>query len=51
MMRILHDTNFDFIKYWRHAAIVTAAFILIGLRLGRLHRRLPLLASSSPAAR
>jgi preprotein translocase subunit SecF len=31
MYRILHGTNFDFIKWWRHAAALTAAFILIGL--------------------
>jgi len=31
MYRILHDTKFDFIKWWRHAAALTAAFILIGL--------------------
>jgi preprotein translocase subunit SecF len=31
MLRILHDTNFDFIKWWRWAAGLTAAFILVGL--------------------
>jgi len=31
MLRILHDTNFDFIKWWRWAAGLTAAFILLGL--------------------
>jgi preprotein translocase subunit SecF len=31
MLRILHDTTFDFIKWWRTAAIATAAFIAIGL--------------------
>jgi preprotein translocase subunit SecF len=31
MLRILHDTNFDFIKWWRTAAGLTAAFILLGL--------------------
>jgi hypothetical protein len=31
MLRILHDTNFDFIKWWRWAAGLTAAFILAGL--------------------
>jgi preprotein translocase subunit SecF len=31
MLRILHDTNFDFIKWWRWAAGITAAFILAGL--------------------
>jgi preprotein translocase subunit SecF len=31
MFRILHGTNYDFIKYWRHAAVITVAFILVGL--------------------
>src|ERR1043166_3478507 len=31
MLRILHDTKYDFIKYWRHAAIATIAFIVVGL--------------------
>ena len=31
MFRILHDTKFDFIKWWRWAAGLTAAFILAGL--------------------
>ena len=31
MFRILHDTKFDFIKWWRHAAVLTIAFILVGL--------------------
>lgn len=31
MLRILHDTKYDFIKYWKHAAITTVAFIAIGL--------------------
>ncbi|HVB31324.1 MAG TPA: protein translocase subunit SecF [Gemmatimonadaceae bacterium] len=31
MLRILHGTSYDFIKYWRHAAIATIAFIVIGL--------------------
>jgi preprotein translocase subunit SecF len=31
MYRILHGTNFDFIKWWRHAAVLTIAFILVGL--------------------
>ncbi len=31
MFRILHGTNYDFIKYWRHAAVITIAFILVGL--------------------
>jgi preprotein translocase subunit SecF len=31
MLRILHDTKYDFIKYWKHAAVATIAFIAIGL--------------------
>ncbi len=31
MLRILHGTNFDFIKWWRTAAVLTIAFILIGV--------------------
>jgi preprotein translocase subunit SecF len=31
MFRIFHNTKFDFIKWWRHAAISTAAFIVLGL--------------------
>ncbi|MHB8837480.1 MAG: protein translocase subunit SecF [Gemmatimonadaceae bacterium] len=31
MLRILHGTHYDFIKYWRTAAVLTIAFILIGI--------------------
>ncbi len=31
MLRILHGTNYDFIKYWRTAAVLTVAFILLGV--------------------
>lgn len=31
MFRIFHNTSFDFIKWWRQAAIATIAFIVIGL--------------------
>jgi preprotein translocase subunit SecF len=31
MLRILHGTSYDFIRYWRHAAAITIAFILVGL--------------------
>jgi preprotein translocase subunit SecF len=30
MLRILHDTRYDFIRYWKHAAIITIAFIVAG---------------------
>lgn len=31
MLRILHGTKYDFIKHWRTAAILTIAFILLGV--------------------
>ncbi|MFL5468998.1 MAG: protein translocase subunit SecF [Gemmatimonadaceae bacterium] len=31
MLRILHDTRYDFIRWWKVMAVVTVAFILIGL--------------------
>jgi preprotein translocase subunit SecF len=31
MFRILHDTNYDFIRWWKVMAAVTVAFILLGL--------------------
>jgi preprotein translocase subunit SecF len=31
MLRIFHNTKYDFIKWWRVAAITTVAFMLIGL--------------------
>ena len=31
MFRIFHGTSYDFIKYWRHAVVITVAFILVGL--------------------
>ncbi|HZI99721.1 MAG TPA: protein translocase subunit SecF [Gemmatimonadaceae bacterium] len=31
MLRILHDTNFDFIRWWKWAVGLTAGFIAIGL--------------------
>jgi len=37
MLRILHDTKYDFIKYWKQAAIGTVAFIALGLILLVVH--------------
>ena len=37
MLRILHGTNYDFIKYWKHAAIATVVFILAGMALLGVH--------------
>jgi preprotein translocase subunit SecF len=31
MLRIFHDTRYDFIKWWRTMAVATAAFIIVGL--------------------
>jgi preprotein translocase subunit SecF len=31
MLRILHDTHYDFIRWWKWAVGLTAAFIIIGL--------------------
>lgn len=31
MIRIFHNTKYDFIKWWRQAAIATIAFIVLGL--------------------
>jgi preprotein translocase subunit SecF len=37
MLRILHDTNYDFIKYWKTAAAGTIGFILLGFVLLGVH--------------
>jgi preprotein translocase subunit SecF len=37
MLRILHGTKYDFIRHWRLAVILTAAFIAIGLVALVLH--------------
>jgi preprotein translocase subunit SecF len=37
MLRILHDTKYDFIKYWKAAVIGTAAFIVLGMALLGVH--------------
>jgi len=38
MLRILHGTTYDFIKYWKHAAIATVVFIVAGMSLLLVHR-------------
>ena len=38
MLRILHDTKYDFIKYWKAAAIGTIAFIVLGMALMFYHK-------------
>ncbi|HEY4306625.1 MAG TPA: protein translocase subunit SecF [Gemmatimonadaceae bacterium] len=37
MLRILHDTKYDFIQYWKQSVIGTIAFILLGLVLLGVH--------------
>ena len=37
MLRILHDTKYDFIRYWKQAAILTIAWIIIGLGFLAIH--------------
>src|SRR6187549_3961779 len=31
MIRLFHDTHYDFIRWWRWAAGITVAFVVIGL--------------------
>ncbi|MCC6319112.1 MAG: protein translocase subunit SecF [Gemmatimonadaceae bacterium] len=31
MIRIFHNTSYDFIKWWRHAAVATVVFIMLGV--------------------
>ena len=33
MLRLLHGTNYDFIKWWKHMAILTVVWILVGVAL------------------
>src|SRR4051812_9419769 len=37
MLRILHDTSYDFIKYWKQSVIGTIAFIVLGMILLGVH--------------
>jgi preprotein translocase subunit SecF len=37
MLRILHDTQYDFIKYWKTAAIATIGFIVLGMAILGVH--------------
>src|SRR3954468_6919559 len=37
MLRILHDTNYDFIKHWRKAVFGTIGFIVLGMALLGVH--------------
>jgi len=38
MLRILHDTKYDFIKYWHTAVGATIAFIVLGIALMGYHK-------------
>jgi preprotein translocase subunit SecF len=38
MLRIFHNTQYDFIKYWKTAAISTLAFIVLGFLLMGYHK-------------
>lgn len=38
MLRILHDTKYDFVKYWQVAVLTTIAFIVLGLGLMGYHK-------------
>ena len=39
MLRLIHNTHFDFIKHWRTAAIATIAFIAIGMAMLGIHKK------------
>jgi preprotein translocase subunit SecF len=38
MLRLLHGTHFDFIKYWRHAVMATGIFLVAGFALLIFHK-------------
>jgi preprotein translocase subunit SecF len=37
MLRLLHGTSYDFIKYWKHAFVVTGLFLVAGLGMFIYH--------------
>ena len=37
MLRILHDTKYDFVRYWKVAAVLTIAWIVVGLGFLAIH--------------
>jgi preprotein translocase subunit SecF len=39
MLRLIHGTNFDFIKHWKTAAIATIAFIAVGMAMLGIHKK------------
>ena len=38
MLRLLHGTSYDFIRYWKHAVIITVVFIAAGFTRLAIHR-------------
>jgi preprotein translocase subunit SecF len=38
MLRLIHGSTYDFIKYWKTAALVTIAFIAIGMGMLVVHK-------------
>ena len=38
MLRLIHDTHFDFIKHWKTAVGLTVAFIVIGMAMLGVHK-------------
>jgi preprotein translocase subunit SecF len=39
MLRLIHGTNFDFIKHWKTAAALTVAFIVVGMATLGVHKK------------
>ena len=39
MLRLIHGTNFDFIKHWKTAAGLTLAFIVVGMAMLGIHKK------------
>jgi preprotein translocase subunit SecF len=39
MLRLIHGTNFDFIKHWKTAAALTLGFILVGMAMLGVHKK------------
>jgi preprotein translocase subunit SecF len=37
MLRLLHGTSYDFIKYWKHAVLLTGLFLVAGLGMFIYH--------------
>ena len=39
MLRLIHGTNFDFIKHWKTAVGLTLAFIVVGMAMLAVHKK------------